>query len=106
MKVIKPLQFEWDQGNNKKNLDKHNVSLIECEELFFNSPFYFPDVKHSETETRYIALGETKKKRLLTICFTYRNKKIRVISARYQHKKEKLKYFNMIKERVKSLLSK
>ena len=30
--------FEWDEGNIKKNWEKHRVSHIECEEIFFNSP--------------------------------------------------------------------
>ncbi len=30
--------FDWDEGNIRKNREKHRVSHIECEEIFFNSP--------------------------------------------------------------------
>ena len=29
--------FEWDDGNRRKN-DKHQVSMAEVEQLFFNVP--------------------------------------------------------------------
>lgn len=31
--------FEWDEGNEDKNWERHHVSDAECEELFFNDPF-------------------------------------------------------------------
>ena len=31
-------EFEWDEGNVKKNWEKHRVAHIECEEIFFNKP--------------------------------------------------------------------
>jgi len=33
--------FEWDEGNLNKNWEKHRVSHIECEEIFFNAPVIF-----------------------------------------------------------------
>ena len=85
--------FEWDEYNREKNRIKHNVTQIECEEIFVNDPIYFADEKHSKVEQRYTAYGETtNKKRLLTIVFTIRTDKIRVISARDQSKKERKVY--------------
>ncbi len=75
--------FEWDHGNITKNLDKHDVSSVECEQIFFNKPFIVKrDSKHSKLENRYYALGRTNMNRLLFAVFTVRNDKIRVISAR------------------------
>jgi len=31
--------FDWDDGNARKNVDKHAVSQSEAEQLFFNQPF-------------------------------------------------------------------
>ena len=89
----KVVAFEWDKGNIDKNLKKHSVSNQEAEEVFFNKPIVFSeDKKHSTTERRYMLWGKTNTKRKLTIFFTIRNNKIRVISARDMHKKERGEY--------------
>lgn len=84
--------FDWDEANIKKNELKHQVLYKECEEIFSDKPLYIRDEKHSKNEIRLYAFGETNKKRVLTITFTMRNNKIRVISARDQDKKEKFFY--------------
>ncbi len=75
--------LEWDQGNTTKNRDKHDVSSLECEQIFFNRPFVVKrDREHSRLENRYYVLGRTNMNRLLFAVFTVRNDKIRIISAR------------------------
>lgn len=75
--------FSWDKGNKDKNWLKHKVDFRECEEVFFNKSLkIFADKTHSQNEKRYVAYGKTVKQRKLTIIFTIRNNKIRVISAR------------------------
>ena len=53
------------------------------------SSLYFKDDKHSEKESRWYCLGKTNQARKLFVVFTVRNLKIRVISARDMHKKER-----------------
>ena len=87
--------FEWDEGNRRKNVEKHGVSQAEAEQIFFNDPLLIVgDVGHSAVETRFHALGRTDNGRLLHISFTLRDsgKLIRVISARAMHRKERLRY--------------
>src|SRR5574337_1778568 len=85
--------FEWDKGNLLKNWEKHNVSHVECEEVFFNIPLVVKeDAAHSAKENRYYVLGKTDENRLLFIVFTKRANKIRVISARDMRKKERTIY--------------
>lgn len=93
--------FDWDESNIKKNEIKHNVCYKECEQVFFDKPLYFKDNKHSKTEDRLYAIGETNKERLLIIVFTKRGKKVRVISARSQSKKEKKLYIDNVKSYLK-----
>lgn len=93
--------FDWDKANIKKNEIKHNVFYKECEQIFFDKPIYFKDEKHSKIEDRFYAFGETNEKRLLTIVFTKRNKRIRVISARDQNNKENKFYRDNIKNYLK-----
>jgi len=87
--------FDWDDGNSRKSADKHDVSQAEAEGVFFNDPLIVvEDAKHSETEPRFNALGQTAQNRLLHITFTLRRNGtlIRVISARDMHRKEKKAY--------------
>ena len=85
--------FDWDEGNSKKNWIKHKVTPAECEQIFFNQPLLIKDdVQHSETEKRFLALGQTDKNRSLFIAFTLRIDLIRVISARDMSRKEREAY--------------
>jgi uncharacterized DUF497 family protein len=86
--------FDWDEGNIRKN-EKHSVSMAEAEQLFFNQPLLIlEDSKHSNQEPRFHALGKSDDNRQLHITFTLRQagEKIRVISARDMHKKERAIY--------------
>ena len=86
--------FDWDSGNTRKN-DKHGVSMAEAEQVFFNEPLLLlADMAHSQGEPRLHALGKTDAERTLHITFTLRDagEKIRVISARDMHKKERTIY--------------
>lgn len=85
--------FDWDEGNSKKNWITHKVSPAECEQIFFNKPLLVKDdAQHSETEKRFLALGQTDTGRSLFIAFTFRNDLIRVISARVMSRKEREVY--------------
>ena len=86
-------EFEWDEGNVEKNWEKHKVFFKEAEEVFFNEPFDIrADEKHSEIEDRFVILGVTDGGRMLSVVFTLRKNKIRVISARVQDRKERKIY--------------
>lgn len=95
MEIVDLEDFEWDTGNIGKNYSKHNVTWIEAEDVFKNSPLlWFDDQKHSEIEKRYIVFGKTNKHRLLVMSITVRENKIRIITVRDQNKKEKMFYKN------------
>ena len=87
--------FNWDEGNARKNAEKHHVSQFEAEQVFFNQPLLIlADESHSQKETRFHALGVTDEARMLHVTFTLRaaGTLIRVISARDMHHKEKTIY--------------
>ena len=87
--------FDWDAGNERKNVEAHPVSQIEAEELFFNQPLIVsPDEGHSTQEARWHALGVTDNGRRLHVTFTFRrnNTKISIISARDMSRKERKIY--------------
>ena len=92
--------FQWDKHNIQKNWEKHKVSPSESEQAFFNTPLIVAkDVKHSQIEERYYALGKTNLDRRLFLAFTIRKKLIRVISSRDMTKKERKIYEKREKEK-------
>jgi uncharacterized protein len=87
--------FDWDDGNSRKNLDRHGVSQLEAESVFLHEPLILQeDVKHSGRERRLHALGRTSAGRLLHVTFTLRDSEtlIRVISARDMSRKDRSSY--------------
>ena len=85
--------FDWDDGNLYKNEKKHGITWQEIEEVFFNQPLLLAeDAKHSIYEFRCVAYGKSNHDKKLTIIFTKRVSKIRVISARDMSKKERVYY--------------
>ena len=88
-----PLAFEWDEGNIKKNFVKHNVTNKEVEEAITNKPtFLFVDEGHTGKEKRYGLYGKTDNGRRLSIVFTIRREKVRIISARDMSRRERRAY--------------
>ena len=87
--------FDWDDGNRQKSARKHSVTQLEAEQVFAHSPLLIvEDVDHSGSEQRYQALGKSFAGRLLFVAFTLRQTetKIRVISVRDMHRKERTIY--------------
>jgi uncharacterized DUF497 family protein len=86
--------FDWDEGNERKN-EKHGVTKAEVEQVFLNAPLLLADdVKHSQREPRFHALGRTDQDRRLHVTFTERGNGmlIRPISARAMSRKERAVY--------------
>jgi uncharacterized DUF497 family protein len=86
--------FDWDEGNARKN-EKHGVSKFEVEQVFLNKPLLLPDdLKHSQRERRFHALGRSDQGRWLHVTFTEREGRtlIRPISARAMSRKERAVY--------------
>ncbi|MFA4845981.1 MAG: BrnT family toxin [Patescibacteria group bacterium] len=91
--IFPAIVFEWDDGNREKNYQKHNVTIEECEAVFFNKPLtIFDDLLHSKNEERWYAMGRTKSGRCLAVVFTMRKNRIRIISARDMDKHERNLY--------------
>jgi uncharacterized protein len=92
-RITRATGFDWDAGNVQKNWERHAVRFSECEEVFFRAPLLaVNDPKDSRREGRFAALGRTALGRLLSIVFTFREQRIRVISARDMSRKERQEY--------------
>ena len=87
-------EFEWDSGNERKG-EKHGVTQQEAEQVFLHQPLLvLEDTKHSGSEPRFHALGKSFDGRLLHVSFTVcgAGVRIRVISVRPMHWKERVVY--------------
>jgi uncharacterized DUF497 family protein len=93
--------FQWDEGNSTKNWIKHNVTVSECEQVFFNKPIIIDSIQKETNEKRWYLLGRTDENKELFVVFTIRRKQIRIISARNMSKKERVIYHEEVKKHSK-----
>ena len=89
------MNFEWDPQKAEINLKKHGVSFEEAKTVFDDFlyiDFYDPD--HSDTEHRYLIVGQSRRGRLLIVSYTEREDTFRLISARETTRRERKVYEN------------
>ena len=83
--------FDWDAGNRDK-CQQHGVSIAEIEAFLLKNPRVAPDLRHSDSEDRLMAVGRTTQGRAIFVVFTIRIRNglrlIRPLNARYMHRKE------------------
>lgn len=83
-----PIEFEWDEANREK-VTKHGVMREEIEQAYLaGDRLVLYDKKHSQLEKRHIVIGKNVAGRWIYTVMTVRADKVRVLSARYMHKKE------------------
>ena len=84
--------FEWDEAKNEENLKKHGVTFHEAQYAFLDcSRVIAEDLAHSQNEKRYYCFGQNQKGTgILTVRFTYRSGRIRIIGAGYWRKGKKI----------------
>lgn len=88
--IPEPIVFDWDKGNKDKNIKKHGIINEDAESVFLDSiSLLAEDLKHSKFEDRFQIIGKSEHNNLLSIFFTIRKEKIRIISARKMNTKEK-----------------
>lgn len=92
---MKNSEFEWDDEKAKSNLKKHGVSFEEGATIFSDPRVAtIPDPDHSKDEDRYVSIGMSVIRRLLSVIHTYRKERIRLISARKATHAETKNYEN------------
>jgi uncharacterized protein len=87
------MKFSWDENKAIRNLAKHGISFEEAKTVF-DDPLYVDiyDPDHSQSEVRYIIIGESQQGRLLVASYTERGKAIRLITARLVTQSERELY--------------
>ncbi len=87
------MTFDWDEAKAEANLTKHGVSFDEAATVF-DDPFAVDlyDVEHSGDEERFVTIGRSTTARLLSVFYTEREDKTRLISARPMTRQEQREY--------------
>ena len=84
--------FEWNEAKNLENEMKHGVSFFEAQYAFLDTKRVIAeDLTHSQKEQRYFCFGQNMENTgVLTVRFTYRSGRIRIIGAGYWRKGKKI----------------
>jgi len=85
------LRFEWDSAN-LDHVRRHRVSPTEIADVF-DGPIT-PIASVNRGETRYAVVGRTRAGRYLTVFYTWRGDRIRVVTARDAHPRERRRWRN------------
>ena len=87
------MEFEWDDTKAPENVRIHGVSFAQAA-LVFGDPFAVEwiDLREDYGEERIILLGMTGSQ-ILTVVYTERGERIRIISARRATRSEQDLYY-------------
>jgi len=86
----KKVRFEWDESKEKQNENKHGISFAFAQLAFLDEDrIILEDLEHSHSEKRYYCIGKVAEG-IVTVRFTYRKNKIRIIGAGYWRKGERI----------------
>jgi uncharacterized DUF497 family protein len=82
--------FEWVNLKNEQNKDKHGVSFFDAQHAFADpNRVVIEDLDHSVNEERFFCLGKVKGG-VMSVRFTERQERIRIIGAGYWRKGRKI----------------
>lgn len=86
------MRFEWDPAKEELNEEKHDISFEDAT-LVFEDPFVFIEdsTKPEHGEERFRAIGQMGPT-MVTVIFTVREGRRRIISARRAHQNERHRY--------------
>jgi uncharacterized protein len=87
------MSCEWDPRKDESNFRKHGVRFAEAEPVFADD--YADTIADDESdpnELRFLSIGTGLKGRVLVVSYCYRDRKIRIISARPAEAHERRQY--------------
>jgi uncharacterized DUF497 family protein len=91
--LFEGIEFEWHKLKAEANWKKHKVFFDEAITIFGDeNVLVVPDREHSSDEERNVAIGLSKEGQLITLCFTEREERLRIISARLSERWERREY--------------
>ena len=85
------VRFEWDNAN-LDHVHRHRVTTTEIAEVFRRPVTYI--AAYNRGETRYAVVGRTDTGRYLTVFYTWRRDRLRVVTARDANPRERRRWRN------------
>jgi uncharacterized protein len=79
MPGAKPPVFDWDDAN-RAHIARHDVTPVEAEQVILGASLPLVTDERGG-EDRHTELGETEEGRLLLVVWTWRGRRIRVVTA-------------------------
>lgn len=73
------IEFDWDEGNIS-HLSKHRVTPAQAEQVILGDPVDLR-LEIVEHEERFVSLGATARGRILVVVTTWREERVRVVTA-------------------------
>ncbi len=73
------IRFEWTEGNTN-HIARHGVTPVEAEEVIAGDPIVL-QVQLRNGERRVLCAGRTAKGRAITVVYTVRKGRVRVVTA-------------------------
>jgi uncharacterized protein len=91
------MEFEWDFAKSSINIEKHGLSFEIASEIFSTDPepLIFIDVRYDYGEIRKVAIGSLNET-VITVVYTERVGRLRLISARRSSREERKLYYDYI----------
>ena len=91
------MEFEWDPAKARENIRVHGINFAVAAGVLEDENALTIEDIDAEGEQRFRILGMDGLGRLLVVVYTYREGKIRLISARKATKKEGKEYAQRIR---------
>ena len=82
--------FEWDADKASANVSKHGVTFEEAVTVFLDLDYLL--IPDSNADDRFVAIGLSRRARVLFVVHCERAEKVRVISARRATRRERETY--------------
>ena len=86
------VSYEWDPAKARANLKKHGVRFADAVTALEDELALTIRDPLSETEERWITIGQDAASRVLVVVYTWRGDRIRLISARFATPRERTQY--------------
>ena len=88
----KPMGYEWDPEKAAQNLSTHDVLLSYAADVLEDTYALTREDASAQGEQRWVSVGMDGLGRVLTIVYTYRGERIRLLSARRATRRERESY--------------
>lgn len=91
------MEFEWDLEKNNTNIEKHGLDFSDVAFVFDGPILEIEDTRKDYGEIRFFGIGLLRDMEI-SIVYTRKRNKIRLISARRARKDERQKYRELYQE--------